>query len=70
MAHTEHGNYMRIFRLALLKLAPVPDTPPLFLATKLFLPGSKTDTISMLKLKLSDWFNTFLGELTLCPRMH
>lgn len=66
MTYTEHGNYMRVFRLALVRL-PVTGTTdqedkrPLFLATRLFLPASKTDTISILKQRLSDWINLYLG---------
>ena len=60
MAYTEHGDYMRIFRITYVE-ADQPLVRPAVLSTRLFLPYNKTDTILDIKQRLSDWVNTCLG---------
>lgn len=67
MAYTEHGDYLRTFRVAYTK--PIagseeledPTSPPppcsVFLASKLFMPNRKTDTIADMRSRLEDWVN-------------
>ncbi len=70
MAFTEHGDYIRVFRLTYTKPltqeveepgAAIPQPSPVYLSTKLFLPYKKSDTISDIKQRLSDWVNQYLG---------
>ena len=70
MAFTEHGDYCRIFRLTYTKpfVAEEPsgaaDAKPksVFLSTKIFLPYKKSDSVTDIKQRLSDWVNQYLGN--------
>ena len=71
MSFTEHGDYIRIFRVAHTKpinqsishqnhrnsLSSSPLSLPINLQTKIFIPLKKSDTIVDIKQKLSDWVN-------------
>ena len=61
MAFTEHGDYMRIFRITYVQTES-PVFRPAILSTRLFLPYNKTNTIIDIKHRLSDWVNQYLGE--------
>lgn len=62
MSFTEHGDYLRIFRVAYTKPAAdnVPKSP-IYLSTKLFMPSRKSDTISDIKQKLHEWVNQIIN---------
>ena len=39
-----------------------PTATPTYLSTKIFLPYKKSDTMSDIKQRLSDWVNQYLGN--------
>ncbi|XP_054167314.1 uncharacterized protein LOC128964703 [Oppia nitens] len=70
MAFTEHGDYIRIFRVTYTKPVEAAQgaigrtvlSSPIYLSTKIFLPYKKSDTISDIKQRLSDWVNQYLAQ--------
>ncbi|UXI20052.1 Pre-mRNA-splicing factor ATP-dependent RNA helicase [Sarcoptes scabiei] len=58
MAFTEHGDYIKIFRMAYLKTSIPSDLlKPMILSTRIFLPSKQNDTINILLQQISDWIN-------------
>ncbi|KAI1303177.1 hypothetical protein HDE_02418 [Halotydeus destructor] len=74
MTYTEHGDYLRIFRIAYTKpiKCTLPEeepstmtlSSPVFLASKLFYPSKKNDTISDMRCRLEEWVLEATKELT------
>lgn len=63
MAFTEHGDYIRIFRITYIEMEQPIHPQPVILSTRLFLPYNRTDTIVDIKQRLSDWINQYLGKI-------
>jgi len=73
MAYTEHGDYMRIFRIAYLSHTASDSSSgiiseslghyqPMILSTRLFLPMTIADSTLDIQQRLSDWFSLYLGK--------
>ncbi|RWS12600.1 hypothetical protein B4U79_10303 [Dinothrombium tinctorium] len=74
MSYTEHGDYLRIFRIAFTKPFIEPnideagsssssiatEPTPIYLASKLFMASKKHETIRDIGLKIEDWANQTL----------
>ncbi|OTF70053.1 hypothetical protein BLA29_008807 [Euroglyphus maynei] len=61
MAFTEHGAYMRIFRICFVEFQSSPSSLPLInnLGNRLFTPTKRTDTITDIIQRLHDWIKHY-----------
>lgn len=66
MSYTEHGDYIRIFRIGYTKpvhpeiedvTGPEIKSTPVFLASKIFMPAKKSETVLDIKQRIQDWVN-------------
>lgn len=65
MAYTEHGDYMRVFRITYIRRKECnvqTSTDRVVVSTRLFLPYHRSDTISDIKIRQSDWANAMLNK--------
>ena len=62
MAYTEHGDYIRIFRIAFLNTHFNSSLDRIVLSTRLFLPMTITDSTLDIQQRLSEWFAIYLGQ--------
>ena len=60
MAFTEHGAYMRIFRICFLEFEST-QLPLINFGSRLFTPTRRTDTIADIVQRLHDWIKHYTG---------
>ena len=71
MAYTEHGDYLKIFRIAYTKcpksqstssldqsnINTIQETKSLILGSKLFMPTKKGESLTEIRQRMEDWTN-------------